>query len=92
MANAHRHRFDGYGHPLPELAQAQRKVTLDSEQNKAMRRYLLSLLEREYAHLFHKGVNVTLHVVLKIQDGTVQNDLYVHARQRHHHEPEEDVR
>jgi hypothetical protein len=84
-----RPRRDLYGRPLPELAPAQRQVLVHSEHNQIMRRYLLQLLEEDYAHLFQRGVYGELAITLKIENGSLQDEVKLHWHQQHRRPTEE---
>jgi hypothetical protein len=51
-----------------------------------MRRYLLSLLEHEYAALFCRGIWAEVTVTLTITDGTLRDDLDIYVCRHHRHE------
>lgn len=76
-------RHDAYGVPLPVLDMAQRQSLVQSEHNQAMRKYLLHLLEQDYADLFRRGMYAELTLILRIDNGSMQADVDV-GIQRHH--------
>jgi hypothetical protein len=76
-------RHDSYGRPLPQLAPAEREVLVYSEPNLALRRYVVHLLETEYAEVFRRGTYATLQLSLVVENGQSTGRVDVQVT-RHH--------
>jgi hypothetical protein len=70
-------RRDGYGRPLPELADAQKEVLLERPFNQQQRRLILRLLEEQYRLLLRRGTHAAVVLQFDVQDGMIQTDIKV---------------
>lgn len=89
MTDSRRRPADPYGRPQPHLVSPTPPIErLHSERNDMLRRYLLALLEQDYAPLFQHGVHADVHVSLQIQDGTLQPGIDITVVRHHQLERE----
>jgi hypothetical protein len=68
-------RRDGYGRPLPELADARQEVLKDSPHNQELRRMILALLEEHYHALLRRGIFADVALKFLVRDGRIQPDM-----------------
>jgi hypothetical protein len=78
-----RHRHDGYGKPLPTLADARHEVLIDTENNRTKRRDLQMLIEEYLRDLLCRGMNAKLMIHVIIADGSIQGETWVQVDRLH---------
>lgn len=70
-----RSRFDGYGRPLPELADAREEVLYQSETNQDTRRHLHALID-DYCHqVLRRGTYAEVTLTFDVVDGSIQHGI-----------------
>jgi hypothetical protein len=70
-------RHDGYGNPLPELADARKAVLYERPFNVQQRRTILQLLEEQWRKLLRKGMHGDVTLTFYVRDGLLQSDVTV---------------
>jgi hypothetical protein len=78
-------RRDGYGRPLPELADARHEVLKDTPQNQDLRKMILALLEEHYAALLRRGIFADVALTFLVRDGRIQPDMDVVVTKQYRH-------
>jgi O-methyltransferase involved in polyketide biosynthesis len=68
-------RHDGYGNPLPELAEARKAVLYERPVNAQQRRVILQLLEEQWRDMLRKGINGNVTLTFYVWDGLLQPDV-----------------
>lgn len=76
-------RHDGYGRPLPELADARQEVLLERPSNRAQRKLLQQLLENQAALLLRRGIYAEVSVRFVVSDGVIQSPVDVIVNQHY---------
>jgi hypothetical protein len=68
-------RHDGYGNPLPDLADARKAVLYERPFNVQQRRTILQLLEEQWRELLRKGMHGDVTLTFYVRDGLIQPDV-----------------
>lgn len=68
-------RRDGYGRPLPPLADAHQEVLLERPVNQAMRRFIARLLDEQFVDVCRRGVYARVEVCFEVRDGILESEL-----------------
>jgi hypothetical protein len=82
-------RRDGYGRPLPTLADAHEAVLVDRPFNQAVRRLLFQLLDDRLVALCRRGTYARVQLSFEIRDGMLDANIDVQVAQIHRYTPEE---
>lgn len=78
-----RARHDAYGRPLPTLTDVREQSLLDSPANLEARRFLQRLLEDTYRQYLTRGRTAHIEISFVVADGTIQEQIWVGAKQKH---------
>jgi hypothetical protein len=87
MASA-RQRLDGYGRPLPTLADAREQRLRQSPTNQRQQAWLWALLEEQYDALLCRGSFADVTLTFRVRDGSLSGEVDVSVVR--HHRREED--
>ena len=74
-------RYDGYGRPLPTLADVKARSCYDHPVNVQARRTVTAQLEEQYQALLHRGTHAEVTLVIGIKDGVVMEYVRVTVAQ-----------
>lgn len=85
----HHPRYNPYGERLPDLVSVPRQSLVDLPQNKAIRQYLLDLLETKYAYLYDPELHGWLRIMLQLKAGRLQQKVVIWPRFEHIYMPDE---
>ena len=85
MASA-RQRLDGYGKPLPTLADARQQSLRHSVINDRQQSWLWALLEEQYDALLCRGSFAEVILTFRVEDGTLSGEVDVSVRRHHRRE------
>lgn len=77
---APRVRLDGYGQPLPPLADARHEVLADRPLNQEQRRVLLRMLQDQFDALLRRGTYATISLSFDVVDGIIQKKVSLHVQ------------
>jgi hypothetical protein len=84
---APRPRYDGYGKPLPDLAEARQASLFEHGTNERQRRVLMSLIETYCRELCHRGIHATVSLRWSVLDGILDANVEVTVLRRWRTEP-----
>ena len=76
-------RLDGYGAPVPDLADARRAVLLERPVNRQVRHELVQALEAKHQALLRRGTNARVVLTFDVQDGVLQLDWSLTVTELH---------
>jgi hypothetical protein len=76
-------RHDGYGKPLPELADARQEVLLERPFNRQMRQAIRHAMDAKDALHCRRGTYVRVTIHYEIHDGMLQGDWSLTTEELH---------
>lgn len=85
MASA-RQRLDGYGKPLPTLADVRQQSLRQSPTNQRQQGWLWALLEEQYDALLCRGSFAEVTLTFRVEDGTLSGEVDVRITRHHRRE------
>ena len=86
-----RHRYDGYGRPLPRLAEVPRRTLATNDVNIEHQGLIRALLQEFYDALLVPGVHAEVCLRFTIHDGVISREIFTERCQQHRSH-EEDFR
>lgn len=85
MASA-RQRLDGYGRPLPMLADAREQSLRHTAINDRQQAWLWALLEEQYDALLCRGSFAEVILTFRVENGTLSGEVDVSITRHHRRE------